>query len=53
MPHGNEARLAYRCKCAQTGKAMVDQRDNPIYVVALDKYFCDAKAWDKWRKANP
>lgn len=52
MPHGNEARIAYRCRCGQCKRDMVDQKDNPVYVVALDVYFCDAKCWDKYRKAK-
>lgn len=46
----------YVCKCGQCHKVMRDQKENPIYVVALDKYFCSDKCWDKcwdkWRKKN-
>jgi hypothetical protein len=32
--------LHYKAKCRHCGAALVDPRDDPIYVVALDAYFC-------------
>ena len=39
----------YICKCSKCGKRIKDPKDNPIYVVALDKYFCNDKCWNSWR----
>jgi len=50
MAHGNEARIAYRCRCVQCKRDMTDQKDSPIYVVPLDMYFCNTTCWDKYRK---
>jgi len=40
------------CKCALCRKRLKDPKDNPVYVVTLDKYFCDDKCWNKYRKSE-
>jgi hypothetical protein len=40
----------YSCKCAECHKRLKDPKDNPLYVSQLDKYFCDSKCWNKYRK---
>lgn len=29
----------YKCTCAECGKKLRDPKDEPFYVVVLDKYF--------------
>lgn len=51
MESKTESRVTqYRCICAECQKRLFDPRDNPIYVVVLDKYFCSEKCWDTFRK---
>jgi len=35
----------YKCTCK-----LRDPKDKPFYVAALDKYFCDERCWDAFRK---
>ena len=48
----NENRKTSYALCAQCRKKLRDPLDNPVYVVQLDKYFCDDKCWNKWRKSQ-
>jgi len=43
---------SYVSKCAQCRKVHREPKENPIYVVRLDKYFCDDNCWNLWRKAE-
>lgn len=41
----------YLCTCAECDKRLRDPKDEPFYVVALDKYFCkEETCWDVFRK---
>ena len=35
--------------CTECGKELQDPKDNPLYVVVLDAYFCDGECWDTYR----
>lgn len=42
----------YKCECSECGKKLEDPKDNPVYVAPLDKYFCDDKCWNIFRKKD-